>query len=927
MHRVLDWNKYLETAEKVASEGIVMLKNKNNVLPLKKSETVSVFGRMQLHYYKSGTGSGGRVNVSHVTGITEGLENAGVKLNAELLEIYKNWDNKNPYVYGDAMRDEPWSQDEMPLDDLTVKKASENSETAIVIIARTAGEDMDAEEKQGSYLLTDTEKDMLKKVRDNFRKVVVLLNVGGIIDMNFIEECNPDSVLYIWQGGMVGGKGVADILTGKTSPSGKLPDTIAKNLSDYPAYKNFGDKNKNFYKEDIFTGYRWFETFAPEKILYPFGFGLSYTDFDVKFVSAQVTNGDFSITVEVENTGKFHGKEVVQLYTEAPQGKLKKAKRVLCGFAKTRELAPHELQRLDINFQMWWLASYDDTGVTGYRFSNVIEAGDYNFYLGTDSHSAVHVYTHHMPYRIVAGRLQQALAPVEEFERVVPVSDSESGETCISYEKVPLNEIRDGTRRLENIPAEIPSTGDRGIKLQNVLKGEKTIEEFVGQLSDYDLACLVRGEGMGSPKVTSGTASAFGGVTDSLVKFGIPAVCCCDGPSGMRFDCGAKAFSLPNGTMIASTFNMELVSELFGFVGLEMIYNKVDCLLGPGVNIHRFPLNGRNFEYFSEDPFVSGMMTVAVLRGLHSVGVTGVIKHFCANNQEWNRHFAESVISERALREIYLKPFEIAVRDGGADAVMTSYNPVNGLWGAGNYDLNMTVLRKEWGFSGIVMTDWWANINRFGKNPDKTDFSAMVKSGNNLYMVCADGSKNDDNILSALESGDLKRSELQRNAIEICSFVMKTNAMKRLTGEPDTVEIINRPQEDFSSGETSEFYELGKKFVLNLSELDTEKISVIGFTLLSSNQHWYRVTLNFEDIKNSPEIIPFTLSIMGAKVGGFVRDDGNPNSYSCEIPILSHFTAIKTEFIKTDSGFAKPVSISFEDTDREFDISDFGKRE
>ena len=285
---------------------------------------------------------------------------------------------------------------------------------------------------------------------------------------------------------------------------------------------------------------------------------------------------------------------------------------------------------------------------------------------------------------------------------------------------------------------------------------------------------------MGSPRVTAGTASAFGGVADCLTDMGIPAACCSDGPSGMRLDCGTKAFSLPNGTMIASTFNAPLVEELFEYMGLEMAANKVDTLLGPGMNIHRNPLNGRNFEYFSEDPYLTGTMAAAELRGMQKSGVTGTVKHFCANNKEANRRFLDSVVSERAVREIYLKGFEIAVKDGNADSIMTTYGKLNGLWTASNFDLNTTILREEWGFDGIVMTDWWANLGRRGFKEDNKDFASMTIAQNDLYMVCADGGNNDDNTLAALESGELNRGEIQRNAANICHFLLHTNAMKQI---------------------------------------------------------------------------------------------------------------------------------------------------
>ena len=268
------------------------------------------------------------------------------------------------------------------------------------------------------------------------------------------------------------------------------------------------------------------------------------------------------------------------------------------------------------------------------------------------------------------------------------------------------------------------------------------IEDFVAQMTDYDLVCIIRGEGMGSPKVTPGTASAFGGVAPHLKDMGIPCACCADGPSGIRIDTGTKAFSLPNGTLIASTFNTVLTEQLFELLGYEMEKNKVDSILGPGMNIHRHPLNGRNFEYFSEDPVLTGRLASAELKGLRKAGVTGTLKHFCGNNQETHRHEIDSVISERALREIYLKGFEIAVKEGKASSIMTTYGAVNGVWTAGRYDLNTTILREEWNFSGVVMTDWWANINETGNPPDKKNFAAMVRSQNDLYMVCSDSSTN-----------------------------------------------------------------------------------------------------------------------------------------------------------------------------------------
>lgn len=898
MKKILDWKKYLETAASAAAEGIVMLKNDNGALPLSKDEVVSVFGRIQLHYYKSGTGSGGMVNVSKVTGIVDGLLESGVKLNEELLNVYKKWDEENPYDLGDGWGNEPWSQVEMPLDEQLVADAAQKGSTAIVIIGRTAGEEMDATLTEGSFLLTALEKDMLSKVRKAFEKVVVLLNVGGLIDMSFVNEYTPDSVLYVWQGGMTGGTGTADVLTGKVSPSGKLSDTIAYSVKDYPSDPYFGDRVRNFYSEDIFVGYRWFETFAPEKVLYPFGFGLSYTTFDVKTVS--VSGSDtLTFKVSVTNTGKFSGKEVVQVYCGAPQGKLGKAARVLCGFAKTKELAPDETQELEISVRLETLASYDDSGVTGNRFCWVLEEGEYKFFVGTDVRSAQETFKFSLNESKVTEKCIQALAPVLPFKRIT--AENNDGDLSPVMHDVPLSEVDEPARRAERLPQEIPYTGDKGIKLADVKSGKNTMDEFLAQLSNHDLSCIIRGEGMGSPRVTAGTASAFGGVSDALTGFGIPAACCDDGPSGMRLDCGTKAFSLPNGTMLASTFNCELIKELYYLLGLEMSANKVDCILGPGMNIHRHPLNGRNFEYFSEDPFLTGKMAAFQLNGLHSAGVTGTIKHFCGNNQETNRHFIDSAVSERALREIYLKGFEIAVREGNADSIMTTYGSVNGLWTAGNFDLNTVILREEWGFKGFIMTDWWANVNFRGEEPKRAFFVPMAIAQNDVYMVCADTSCADEDIDTALADGTLTRGELQRNAANICNFIIGTNAMKRLCGEADEIEIINRPDEEMDSDEPVIFYDIEKEFELDLSGIKSVQGKNYSFALNVATTGFYKVTITASSTQSSLAQIPVTLFLMGTANGTFTWNgtDGKPVAMENEVPVFSHFTAVRLYFAQS----------------------------
>ena len=903
MKRTLDWDKYLETSARAVSGGIVMLKN-DGALPLKQGGTAAVFGRIQLHYYKSGTGSGGMVNVSKVIGITDGLLDAGYKLDEQLLNAYREWDEQNPFDYGEGWGGEPWSQKEMPLTDELVGGAASRADAAIVIIGRTAGEEMDNKLEKGAFLLSDLEEDMLRRVTSAFDKTVVLLNTGGLIDMSFMDRYPVSAVMYVWQGGMVGGAGTAAVLTGEVSPSGKLPDTIAYEISDYPSDKFFGSGDMDCYGEDIYVGYRYFETFAKDRVRFPFGFGMSYTSFDITASDFKLDGDKVTGSVNVKNTGSTPGREVVQIYCSAPQGKLGKPARVLCGFDKTRTLQPGESQTLSFEIPLESVASYDDSGVTGHKSAWILEQGGYVFYAGADVRSASEAYSLTLPETVVR-QCKSALGPLTAFKRMVNSGGKpEFEDVPLTGEAFPHDHAK--------LPAEIPQTGDRGIRLADVVNGKNTLEEFTAQLTDYDLSCIIRGEGMGSPKVTAGTAAAFGGVSDTLTALGIPCACCDDGPSGMRLDCGTKAFSLPNGTLLASTFDRPLMTELFTFMGLEMHTNQVDCLLGPGMNIHRHPLNGRNFEYFSEDPYLTGEMASAELAGLHSTGAEGTIKHFCGNNRETRRHFLDSVISERALREIYLRGFENAVKKGGAKSVMTTYGQVNGVWTAGNYDLVTGILRDDWGFDGFTMTDWWANINRRGKAPDKSDFAAMAMAQNDVYMVTADGAACNDNTLDSLKSGELTRGELQRNAMNILRFLTTTHAMKRVMGCDDETEIINRPADAGDVDSTDiEFHDIDEDLTLDLTGITTDKGSSYAFGLNVSKPGVYKVTLTASSTLSELAQTSVSIFALGSPCGMFTFNGtgGAPVSQTKDVKCLSNFMPIRLYF--GGSGL-KTQSIRFE---------------
>lgn len=845
--KTLDWKEYLQTAREMVTEGCILLENKENALPLRENEKVSVFGRIQTHYYKSGTGSGGMVNVTKVTGILEGLrESERVVLNEELIKEYVEWEKENPFDEGVGWGTEPWSQPEMPLEEETVAKAREFSDTAIVIIGRTAGEDKDIQDIPGAYRLSELEMEMLTKVRAAFPKMIVLLNIGSLIDLNYFDECKPDALMIVWQGGMVGGSGTADVLTGKVSPSGKLTDTVAYALEDHPSHLYFGDKDRNFYSEDIFVGYRYFETFAKQRVRYPFGYGLSYTDFAVQCKDAenQPKEKQVVLKVAVKNIGSVSGKEVVQVYGQAPQGQLGKAERVLASFGKTGELQPGEEEILSLTVSYDALASYDDEGITGHPSAFVMEEGEYVLYVGGNVRTAQKAFAFAIEETLVLEQLEKALWPVLPLKKMRPVADGEGWKAVLTEGAV--SDIEEEKRRLDGMPAEIPQNFTTNYQLKDVRDGKVTMDQFIAQLTDDDLACIVRGEGMGSALVTPGTASAFGGVSPHLRELGIPCVCCDDGPSGMRLDSGEKAFSLPCGTMIASSFNEALTEKLYSYTSLEMVANKVECLLGPGMNIHRHPLNGRNFEYFSEDPFMTGKMAGACLRGLNIYGVTGTVKHFCGNNQEYSRLDVDAVISERALREIYLKGFEMVVKAKEATSVMTTYGAVNGLWTAGSYDLNTVILRNQWGFEGVVMTDWWAKINTRTEEARKTNFAAMVRAQNDLYMVCADSTVNDhgDNTIESLENGSLERAELQRCAANICRFAMNSQAMKRLLKEAEKVTIINGEKEGgFMEVEDAQYQRLDGEITIWLNDRESKAGTDYIIPLDIAKTGMYEVTL------------------------------------------------------------------------------------
>lgn len=764
-----------ELARQAAAEGAVLLKN-DNVLPLKGSTTVSLFGRTYKDYFFVGYGSGGDVIRPYNIDIAEGIENCDkLNLNYTLHNIYTEWREKNPVSHG-YWAHWPLRYWEMPLSDETVKNARANSDVAVVTIGRSSGEDRDCDLENGSYFLHDEEIEMLDLVTSYFEKVVVLLNVGNIIDMSWVKHYGDKigAVMYVWQGGMESGNAVADLLCGNVNPCGKLTDTIARNYYDYPSSAQFGSKKANEYTEDIFVGYRYFESFAKEKVLYPFGFGLSYTTFDIKCDKAEANGNGFDFEFTVTNTGDLAGKETVQLYLNKPCGKLGNPKRILVDFAKTDLIEPNGSQKVTMSVDMYQLTSYDDCGSTNNACAYVTEKGEYDFYAGSNVRSTEKVFTYYQENTEVWEQLKQVCAPKSDF--LVWRAEEKHGNYFLSTKMVAKEKYDLATRILNNLPADIEQTGDKGIKLQDVKDGKTTLDEFVAQLDNVELEAITRGDyKMNSPLGAKGNAGAYGGVLESLREKGVKPIITTDGPSGIRIlSCCSL---LPIGTLLACTFDTKLVEKLYSIVAKEMKEKGSDVLLAPGMNIHRNPLCGRNFEYFSEDPYVSGKMGAACVRGVQSLGGSACPKHFACNNQELARTTNDSQVSERALREIYLKAFEICVKEAHPKNIMTSYNKINGVWSHYNYDTCVTVLRNEWGYEGNVMTDWWMHPSKSIEFPKMRDQAYRVRSGVNVLMPGGDrvtNGKPDGTLFATLDKPfGITVGEVQQSAKWVLKSVME----------------------------------------------------------------------------------------------------------------------------------------------------------
>ena len=730
-----------ELVRQAGSESCVLLKN-DGALPLEPGETIALFGRCQRDWFYVGYGSGGDVHAPYYIDLVTGLERAGAKLDAPLKELYRDWcsaeENEADHGWWGHW---PYNYPEMPLSDETVAEAAARAGTALVVIGRAAGEDRENTLTEGSYYLTRLERDMLDAVTRHFAKTVVVMNVGSVMDMSWVEDCGDklSALLMVWQGGMESGSAAADVLLGAVSPCGRLADSIARSYEDYPSSANFGGRDYNDYAEGVFVGYRYFDR-CPEKLLYPFGFGLSYTEFSVSALSFSFSESGAEARVCVSNTGGRPGKEVVQLWCSPPAGRIEKPLRVLAAFGKTSLLQPGQSETLTLSCDGKSFASYDEAA-----HAFVLESGEYLFTAnGTE---------------IGRASLGSELV-IERCEDI-----------CL-----PCGALRE--RILERLPEELARTSGGELSLKDVAEGRASLDEFVAALSDEELEALSRGHGMmGSPLGVAGNAGAFGGVIDSLREKGVEPIITSDGPAGLRLK--KYCALIPCGTALACTWNTALVEELHRKIGEEMIRYGVDVQLAPGMNIHRNPLCGRNFEYFSEDPLLSGKTAAAAVRGVQSSGRASCPKHFACNNQETRRNRNDSRVSERALREIYLRNFEIVVKEASPLVIMTSYNKVNGVWSHYNYDLATTVLRREWGYQGCVVTDWWMQRSASPEFPALHDNAYRVRAQVDVLMPgdmghMAKKYKSDGSLLKTLGRPDgITRAELQRTAKNVLRLVLR----------------------------------------------------------------------------------------------------------------------------------------------------------
>ena len=749
-------------ARRAAAEGIVLLKN-DGVLPL-QTRKIALYGPGSRMTVKGGSGSGD-VHERHSVTIEEGLKNAGFEFpttlwmdrfkskcdadvnswRGDLEEKIKKFNliqTMQMFIFiGEHPMPYPACTPVLP-DELT-----DETDTAIYVLSRQAGEGKDRRVEKGDYLLSDVEEESLRLLRKHYKKLILVLNCGSVMDLSIMDEIRIDAVLFYGQGGMEGGNALADILTGKVNPSGRLTDTWGCRYEDYPSADTFGHRNGKLddeeYAEGIYVGYRWFDK-QNIKPRYPFGYGLSYTTFTE---NVEEVTPDYA-AVTVTNTGDYSGKDVLQLYISKPDGKLDHEKKALAGFVKTKLLAPGESQALQISYQLADIASFDES-----RSAFILEGGMYEIHLNDALCGSI----------LVEERILETLKLIGNDQP-----------TVIAEEVSPK------------------------------------VKALLGKLTDRDKCKLVTGGGY-SISCYNNVMGAAGRTCTKLLKKGIPNIVLSDGPAGLNVNQSTTVMpdgtprypeglpkdwqwgwlnkvgpllkgkpgkgktvyrymtAWPSETVLAQSWNTELLEEVGCAIGTEMLEIGVSVWLAPGLNIHRNPLCGRNFEYYAEDPLLTGKMASAVTRGVQRQGGVGVsVKHYCCNNQEDNRMGVSANVSQRALREIYLRAFRIAVTEGEPWTVMSSYNRVNGNYVCNSFDFCTRVLRQEWGFKGLVMSDWNAT--------EACSYAEAINAGNDLIMPGTPAVTKQ--LEKDLKTGALYRDALNLSAGRVLELIFKSDTCK-----------------------------------------------------------------------------------------------------------------------------------------------------
>ena len=760
--RVTGCKEHIALSRQAAAEGMVLLKNEGSILPFGGGQKLAVFGKAQVDYVKGGGGSGD-VTCAYVRSILDGLREkqaeGKLKLFNPMSKYYEeNVSRQRAEGKAPGFTVEP----EVPSDLLTEARAF--ADTAIIVICRFSSEGWDRTGKphDGDFYLSVEEEAMVQAVLAAFDNVVVVLNVGGMVDTSwFKNEPKMKAALLAWQGGMEGGFATADVLCGDVNPSGHLTDTFAVNFEAYPSSAHFNDSEDYVeYTEDIYVGYRYFETIpgAAEKVSYPFGYGLSYTDFALSDLCAYPGEDSICFSAVVSNTGSVAGRQVVQLYCEAPQGKLGKPKKVLIGFRKTALLQPGESEEVALSVSPLCFASYDDCGLVQ-KSAYMLEKGSYLLHAGFHVRDTVKLpYAYVVEEDTVLEQLSEKCAPNALHERML-ADGSYLPVECSSDPVNPEDDLSilpaDGTAPSEfTWPVEYCVWLDpEGPLLIDVAEGKMTLDVFIALLSDEMKIHLLGGQPNRGPANTFG----FG----NIPKFGIPNAMTADGPAGLRFkeETGVKTTAFPVACALASTWDPDLVYQIEAAAASEVHENGIGTWLAPAINIHRTPLCGRNFEYFSEDPFLAGVMAAAAVKGIQSQGVAASLKHFACNNKETNRRESDSRLSERALREIYLKAFEICVKEAQPWTIMSSYNIINGVRASENRELLTDILRTEWGFDGFVTTDWYTHGEQYRE----------INAGNDVKMGCGMPAET----LQALQDGRLSREALDASVRRVLSMILK----------------------------------------------------------------------------------------------------------------------------------------------------------